>query len=852
MQNREENWHLLSIQETFHLLETTPSGLSEIEAKKRLLFAGLNQITRTKDPDLWILFLRQFLTPFVFILSVAVAIKIFTSSMLDAYVLIVTILLMACIGFFQEMKAERALRALKKLAAHKSKVLRDGVLHIIPSEMLVPGDVIHLEIGDTVPADARLFETVQLKMKESMLTGESLPSEKDEKTLDEDVVISDRANMVYTGTVVVFGKASAVITNTGMFTCLGQIATSIQEIKPEPTPLQKNIRSLGNWMLVAIFGAVFCFAFIALYSGMSLTDVLVLSVAAIISAIPEGLPVAFTVTFAAGMHAMAKRNAIMRRLTVVETLGATTVICSDKTGTLTLNQMTVSQVYVSSSHTKKELLEIGVLCNDADMKRGSLEVIGDPTEGALLVAAHRDGICREALLEKFPRTGEIPFLSENLYMATLHHSRLICIKGAPEKLLMLSCITEEEKKKVSYAIEQMTGKALRLIAVGKLELESDIEELTEDHFRGKIQFIGFFGMTDPPREEVISAIQSCREAGIRTIMITGDNPKTAEAIGKQLNIVSQGVIIGSELAKMSREELCEKMKTVSIFARVEPSHKLRLVQSLQSEGHVVAMTGDGVNDAPALEAADIGISMGLSGTDVAKEASDMVLADDRFDSIVLAIEEGRAIYHRLRNVCTFLITTCFGELFGLILCVLFLKTAPLLALQILWINLVSGSVIAIPLGFEPKDGGEMKQLPRDSNARLISPEMVYRIMFLASLLGLSSFFMFFYCYSYMSLEKARTMVLCSIIVFEWLISLEMRSSKFPLWKMGFFKNIPLLSAIAITCSLHLTMLYVPLFQKLFNVVSLSWEEWGIAIIPGVAIFILEGLRKAYYSRSIPL
>ncbi len=864
------DWHLHSISDVFSRLKSTEEGLASAEAKGRLLHVGLNRILHTKDPSLWFLFFRQFLTPFVLILALAVGVKFFTHDLLEAFVLVVTIFLMVMIGFFQEMKAEKAICALKKLASHKSKVLRDGKLQVVPSETLVPGDVIRLEIGDTVPADARLFESMHLKMNESMLTGESISSEKNEKTLRGSFVIADRTNMVYTGTVVVYGRGSAIITDTGMGTCLGSIAKTIQEIKPEPTSLQKNIRSIGRWMLMSIFLAVIFFCLISWYRGIPLIDVLLLAVAAIISAIPEGLPVAFTATFAAGMHTMAKRNAIIRKLAAVESLGSTTVICSDKTGTLTLNQMTANHLYSLEETVERvpkdnvvfqRMLEIGALCNDAELVFGkaSPEMIGDPTEGALLVVADRAGLDREFLKDKFPRISEIPFLSENLYMATLHSEgdrRWVYVKGAPEKLLSISSsilskagpipLTAEIKTKVNTFIEQMTTKAFRLLAVAYLEVGPGVEEVTEELFLGKLIFTGIFGMVDPPRKEVVDAIKHCHEAGIRVMMITGDNPKTALAIAKELNISTEGVIIGTDLDQMSDLELSQRLEAVSVFARVEPAQKLRLVNSLQAKGNIVAMTGDGVNDAPALEAANIGIAMGRLGTDVAKEASDMVLSDDRFDSIVAAIEEGRAIFNRLRNVCTFLITTCFGELFGLILSVIFIGIAPLLPLQILWINLVSGSVIAIPLGFEPKLGNEMKQPPRHPLSQLIYPGMVYRIIFLAGLLGLGLFFIFDYTYLHMSLEKARTVVLCSIVAFEWLIGFEMRTDEIPLRKIGFVKNRPILLAISLTCSLHLMILYTPFFRSLFEVVPLSLHEWGIALIPGVSIFLLEALRKEFF------
>jgi P-type Ca2+ transporter type 2C len=861
--NTEQDWYLQSEDEIFQNLQSNIDGLTSEEAKKRLFQVGLNRITHSKDPSLWIVFLRQFLTPFVVILAVAVAVKIFTQDVLDAVVLISTVFLMVFIGFFQEMKAERAVKALKKLSAHKCKVLRDQQLQVIASEMLVPGDIIRLETGDTVPADARILEAINLKVNEATLTGESQPVEKNTIRLDEKLPLAERMNMLFTGTVVVYGKVTAVVTNTAMSSCLGKIATTLQEIKLPLTPLQKNIRAIGRWMLIIIFIAVFIFAWISIYRGISLIDVLLLSVAAIISAIPEGLPVAFTATFAAGMRSMAKRNAIIRKLAAVETLGATTVICSDKTGTLTLNQMTVSKYFTHDGLSDdcnrenpvcQKMMEIGVLCNDAQINPKGM--IGDPTEVALLHVADLFGLNREALHQSHPRLHEIPFMSENLYMATLvddEAKRWINVKGAPEKVLSFSnsILTTEgpfpiDKSAVLSAIHEMTSKALRLIAVAYLEVDLNRQEIKEEDFRGNLIFVGIFGMIDPPRKEVISAIQSCYEAGIRVLMITGDNPQTAMAIAKQLNIQTEGAIVGKDLENLSSHDLRKKMDHVSVFARVEPSHKLRLVQSLQREGHIVAMTGDGVNDAPALEAADIGISMGVHGTDVAKEASDMILADDRFDSIVVAIAEGRAIFNRLRNVCTFFIATCFGELLGLILCVLFLGIAPLLPLQILWINLVSGSVIAIPLGLEPRVGSEMQQPPRDPRSQLIYPGMMYRLIFLAGLLGIGTFCVFYFSQELMSVEKARTMALCSIIVFEWLIGFEIRSDNMPLRKVGFFKNKPLLAAISITFCMHLMILYIPIFQRLFGLKPLDLMDWAIAIIPGIVIFILENIRKEFF------
>jgi Ca2+-transporting ATPase len=869
----EELWHLKTVEETLSALSTTRHGLSDQEARTRLARYGFNCLEKSKGRSLWFVFGRQFLNPLILILIVASLVKVFTTGFFDGMVLVVTIFVMVFIGFFQEMKAEKAMNALKDLTAHKAKVKRNGKLEIILSETLVPGDEIFLEMGDKIPADARLLETKNLKVNESMLNGESMPSEKHTEALHGEQALADRKNMAYTGTVVSSGKGVALVVSTGMSTELGKIATSLQNIKPEKTPLQKSVSSIGNWMLIIIFFSVLLFIGISLYKGMNIIDILFLSVAAAVSAIPEGLPIAFTTTLAAGMRLMAKMNAIVRKLIAVETLGSTTVICSDKTGTLTLNQMTITALSsvektiqfgkdnIEKDPVFKKILEIGVLCNDALLSKegNEYEVMGDPTEGALLVAAMEAGLDQSRLASAYPRIGEIPFLNENLYMATLNSAEktpLVFVKGAPEKILAMSSsiltvngpvpIDANIVSQITATIEQMANNALRLIAVAYYDTAGEPEFLTEDLFKGKLIFAGIFGMIDPPRKEAIDSISSCKKAGIRVVMITGDNPTTAAAIAKELGIFSSTVLTGKDLQEMDDTALREKVRDISVFARVEPIQKLRIVEAFQFHGHIVAMTGDGVNDAPALETANIGIAMGMTGTDVAKEAADMILADDRFDSIVAAVEEGRAIFNRLRNVCTFLLTTCLGELFGLIYCVFFMGVSPLIPVQILWVNLVSGSLIAIPLGFEPKSGNEMKQPPRHPKSTLLYQGMIYRILYLALLLGLGEFFIFKSAYMEMSLEKARTMTLCSLVAFEWLIALKMRSEEMTLRKIGFFANMSLLLAIGGALILHLMVLYTPFLSKLFHTQPLSLHEWLIALIPGLSIFLLETLRKELF------
>lgn len=864
-------WHSKSVEETLSLLKSKREGLSEREALSRLAHFGFNRLETTKPPSAWSVLIRQFFSPLILILIVAGIVKFFTSGFLDGIVLLVTIILMILIGFFQEVKAERAMGALKKLSAHKSKVKREGKVKVICSEYLVPGDEILLEMGDKIPADARLVEVSNLKINEAILNGESMPSEKHLQETAEEAPLVDRTNMIYMGTIVSYGKGVAVVVDTGMSTELGKIAASIKEIKPEPSPLQKSIRSIGNGAVVIVFFSILLFVGVSYYRGLSLSEIFFMSIAAAISAIPEGLPVAFTATLATGMRLMARRNAIVSRLIAVETLGSATVICSDKTGTLTQNQISVTNFYtlektLSAIETAPErifqkMLEIGALCNDALISKElpPYEVIGDPTEGALLIAAVKAGIDRNLLMNAFPRISEIPFLSENLYMATLHSAedgRWIYVKGAPEKILQLSsfvlttqgevAFNERIHRQIAEALEGMTKHALRLIAVAYYKMTNNADRLTEELFHGKLIFCGVFGMIDPPRKEAIESIAICKQAGIRVVMITGDNPLTAAAIAEDLGIASSSIITGKDLKLMSDHELEKRVKETAIFARVEPIQKLRLVKAFQSSGEIVAMTGDGVNDAPALEAANIGIAMSITGTDVAKEAADMILADDRFDSIVAAVEEGRAIFNRLKHVCAFLLTTCIGELLGLILNVFFTGTAPLLPLQILWLNLISGSIIAIPLGFEPKTGNEMKRPPRSPQSGLLHRGMLLRVGYLAILLGIGSFFIFHSVYQIESLEKARTQALCSLVVFEWLIAFQMRSEEVPLRKLGFFSNQPLLIAVFGAAALHLLIIYIPFLQELFHTQALSLSEWGFAFIPGAVIFLLETLRKEFF------
>lgn len=858
----EQKWHALSINETFGVLKVSSNGLTVDEAIGRLKEYGHNELATKKATPAIVIFLRQFLNPLVYILIGASIVKFVVGGVMDGSVILAVILIMAIIGFIQEARAEKAMEALKQLTAPKAKVKRAGKVEMVSSKDVVPGDILTLESGDKIPADARIIEASSLKVNESILTGESVPVDKHIDKISADASVADRKNLLYMGTVVTYGRAVAVVVATGMGTEMGKIAFVLKEVKAEKTPLQRSIHALGKWMIIIAVAIVAILKIIGISRGLGWVEIFMLSVAAVVAAIPEGLPAVVTVVLAVGMRMMAKRNAIIRKLVAVETLGSTTVICTDKTGTLTMNQMAVKRLWHNAQMTEAEnqtielpdgsglkmLLEIGVLCNDATLKNenNTSVIIGDPTEGAFLTVGSKAGLEKGELEKLYPRISEIPFRSEKQYMATLHqkeNKRVAYVKGSPEKILSFSVLDDTSRASISDAVNNMAGDAMRVLALAYCELSSSKDNLSEEDLAGKLTFVGLAGMIDPPRPEAIASVKLCKEAGIRVVMVTGDNKLTAGAIAKEIGIDANEVLTGVDVEKMNDEELAAKVKTVSVFARIEPLHKLKIVNAIKKLGNIVAMTGDGVNDAPALEAADIGIAMGITGTDVAKEASDMVLADDNFASIVAAVEEGRVIFNRLRNAVVFLLTTCFGELFALILCVLFTGKTPLLPIQILWINLVTGALIAIPLGLEPRVGNELQFPPRHPKVGLMYPGMVMRIACLAFGLSVGAYLIFAWSLQRFTLGESRTIVFCSIVIFEWLVAFNVRSDEITIFKLGVFKNMALIKAIIIAAVLQLVVIYAGFARPLFDSVALKPIEWFIALLPGVAIFAIETLRK---------
>ncbi len=887
----DDNWYNLTIDKALEKLGTSRIGLDAAEAESRLAKHGPNELPHKKKAPAIVLFLRQFLSPLIYVLLGAVAVSAAVGHYIDAGVIAGVLLINAVIGYVQESRSERAMEALLKLTAPRAKVLRDSQVHLVPAREVVPGDIVRLEAGDRVPSDARLLESSNLSVDESMLTGESVAVEKRSHALDGDVSLADRVNMVHMGTVVTSGRATAAVVATGSATEMGRIVTALEEVVEEPTPLQRGIARLSRFILYLFLGLCALLVVIGVVQGLDKLEIFLVAVAAAVSAIPEGLPAVVTVVLAIGMRAMARRNAIVRRLVAVETLGSATHICSDKTGTLTLNEMTVRRMFVDGRgydvtggsrsvdgefHRDGEpvnpqehadlalLLEIGALCNDSllawrDGNFGS--VVGDPTEGALAVAAGKAGVPRESLEGSVPRIAEIPFQSEKQYMATLHERggrRVVYVKGSAERLLSMSThvlaagepvpLDDERRDKLLRENGSLAQAGMRVLGMAYAELPPDTDELREEDFNGRLTFVGLVGMFDIPREEAVHAVKQCQRAGIKVMMITGDQRLTAESIARQVGLPPGRAVLGSELEAMGDDELAEQIEDISVFARVEPLQKLKIVNALKRRGHVVAMTGDGVNDAPALKSADIGVSMGIKGTDVAKEASDMVLADDNFASVVAAVEEGRVIFNRLRNVLFFILSANLGELLALTITLAVVGQAPLLAVQLLWVNVATDATVSIPLGTEPRTGEELDAPPRHPTAGLIYPGMLLRIAYLALLMGVGIYLVFNWAFPRVGLEEARTLAFCTIVCFEWFRAFNARNDERTAFSLGLLRNRWLVLAIAGAVLLQIAIVYVPFLQTAFRTVPLGASGWGIALAAGASLFVIEELRKVFLPR----
>ncbi|MBU0459576.1 MAG: calcium-translocating P-type ATPase, SERCA-type [Nanoarchaeota archaeon] len=863
------NYYTLSEEETLKVLKTTEKGLSSHEAEERLHKYGFNELKAEKGISPFKIFLQQFTSPLVWILLFALIVSIVLKETVDASVIGIIILLNAVLGFFQEYRAEKAIEALKKMASLKATVLRNNKQFKIDSKLLVPGDIIILETGEKIPADARLLEIHNLQTQEGPLTGESQPVTKYLLALKEKTPLADHKNMVYASTIITKGRGTAIVTTTGMQTEVGKIATLIQEAHEKLTPLQKKLRDLGKYLTIAVVIIAIIIFFSGLLSGQPASVMFLTAIALAVAAIPEGLPAVITISLALGIQRMVKKNALVRKLPSVETLGSVTTICTDKTGTLTHNQMTVTKIWANnqvyditgSGYEPKgvftldnklanpehlqQLLKIGSLCNDAKFegKDDQRNVLGDPTEAALIVSAEKAGFTNQELNKAEPRLDEIPFSSERKIMTTLHKKNAYT-KGAPD-ILINQCdrilingkvrrITREDKKIILKENEQFAGEALRVLGFAYKENTNK-----KDAEQGMV-FVGLQAMIDPPREEAKVAIKRCQEAGIRVIMITGDQITTAQAIAKELGITGKA-ITGQQLNEI--KDLRKQIKDIGIFARVNPEHKLDIVKALKKNGEVVAMTGDGVNDAPAIKKADIGISMGITGTDVAKEASDMILTDDNFASIVNAIEEGRGIFDNIRKFVNYLLSSNLGEIAVIFFASIYASIAggslflPLTAIQILWINLITDGLPATALSLDPHSPGIMKRKPRPPRESILSKDLRWDIILFGVLIGVVCFGLFI-LYLGSGEMKVQTMIFTSLVFFE-LVRLQTIRSEY---KLGIFSNKPLVGAVLLSIVLHLLTLYTPL-NKIFKTVPLGLIDWGVLVLSSI---VLLGLYKLIF------
>jgi len=901
--------YAMSLEEALKAVNSTATGLSQEEAQKRLAEYGLNELQKEKRASSIKMFLEQFTDILIIILLIATGLSLAVGEIIDAIVIIAIVLATAILGFVEEFRSEKAVEALKKMAAPTAVVLRDGREVKIAASEVVPGDIILLFTGDKVPADARLIESVNLKIDEASLTGESSPVNKNVDTCREETSLNDRRNMAFTGTVVVYGRGKAVATSTGMSTEFGKIAKMVQMTEEEETPLEKRTKSIGKW--IGILSVAICLGVgvIGIIEGRNPIDMILWGISLAVAAVPEALPAIVTGALAVGMYRMAKVSTIVKKLPAVETLGCTSVICSDKTGTMTKGEMTVQRIYMDDQIVKVSgvgyepegeflvenqkidpkseglsiLLTAAVLCNDAKLEKDTATerwiIKGDPTEGALVVAAAKAGLWKVDIEQQQPRIGEIPFSSETKRMTTMHivagKKKMAYMKGAPEIVLdkcsktlangRVSRLTESDRARILAVNEAMARQALRNLGFAYRELPETVNTCDEKIEKDFI-FVGIMGMIDPPREEVKDAINTCKRAGINVVMVTGDHKHTAVAVAEELNLLGENeeegkVLTGPELEKMNDEHLAEMVQGVVIYARVSPEHKMRIVKAWKAKGQIVAMTGDGVNDAPALKMADIGISMGITGTEVTKEASDMVLTDDNFASIVKAAREGREIYDNIKKYLTYLMRCNIMEILVMFVAVVSVPylarvyspgspteiigsaTIALTAAQLLWVNLTTDGLPAIALGIDPGDPDIMERKPRDPNESVFTRDVKLYLSLVPILMTALLLFGYFFYHPWESagqLTEARTQLLTSMIVMELANAISARSLKFPVWEVGVFKNRFLWYAVLSSFFLQLVVLYTPGLNAAFNVNAPEPLDWAFAMLfTAIAFSALE-------------
>jgi len=952
------NWYRLEMKKLFAEVNSSESGLSEAEAQERLRLYGPNRLA-SEGKISWLgIVLNQFKSPLIYILMIAALVTVFLHEYKDAGVIAAILLLNALVGFFQEYKAEKNVQALKKMAVARARVLRDGKEREIDSEQLVPGDLVFLTSGSRVPADIRLLKTIELRIDEALLTGECLAAEKQAVQIEEENLIpGDQINMAFMGTAVINGRAQGVVVATGSQTVLGQIAKDVQEITLTRAPLQEKIDRFAQVIGIIVMAAAALLFLIGILLGIGATDMFMTAVAAAVATIPEGLPIVVTITLAVGTTRMAQRHAIIRRLPAVETLGSTTVICTDKTGTLTKNEMTVTRIFDgrrifeitgSGYNPAGEILEagrrihaesdpdlaavfrIGLLCNESDVlaEEGDYKVDGDPTEGALIIAAMKAGLNPKVEREKYPQLFIIPFESERGYMATLHRHgdrNLIMVKGAPEKLLDICAACRFEAwEEVPQVANQFAREGLRVLGLAYKEVPPDKREITLQDLASGLVFAGLQGMIDPPRPEAIEAVAGCKRAGIRVVMITGDHAVTAEAIAKDLGLVEEGevvedlaarptegltdaelftltqevtavlarragldgrvsdtvtgrhvqamadleffallkdvvaalvkragpegavynVLTGKDLETLSDTALFHLVRKVSVFARVAPQHKLRITQQLIKQGEIVAMTGDGVNDAPALKAAHIGVAMGKTGTDVAKEASDMIIADDNFASIFRAVELGRIVFDNIRKVTFFLIPTGIAAIISILGTLMLGLPLPYLPAQLLWINLVTNGLQVLALAFEPGEKDVLQRPPRPPQEGIMSRLLIERTILVSLIISAGVVYEFVHAINQgLAIEKARTIAVTTMVFFQFFQAFNSRSEMNSLFTMNPLGNPFLFFGVIASILAHLAAIYLPVLQWLFRMEPINTLEWIRIGVASCTVIVLVEIDK---------
>ncbi|MFR2206816.1 MAG: calcium-translocating P-type ATPase, PMCA-type [Clostridia bacterium] len=861
-------WHSCSVEEIAKNLKTNINiGLSDDEAQKRFERYGPNNLKEKKKESIFVKFIKQFNDFMIITLIIAAIVSAVVSKLngeadyIDSIIIVAIVVFNAIMGLVQEQKAEKSLEALKKMTAPNAKVRRNGRVQEIDATLVVPGDIVILEAGNYVPADCRLINSYNLKIEESALTGETIPSLKDSsKILKENTAMGDLCNMVFATTIVVNGHGEAIVVETGMNTRVGKIAGMIIEDESPETPIQKKLAEVGKILAIACIIICVLIFVIGIFKKIPIIEMFMTSVGLAVAAIPEGLPAIVTIMLSIGVTKMAKKNSIIRKLPAVETLGSSSVICSDKTGTLTQNKMTVTEIRNcfgrANSNERKFILELGTMCTDTTEERinGKLGFVGEATEVAISNAAMEEGVSKSFLYDEMKRINDIPFDSKRKMMTTIHkygNGYRIITKGAPDVLLKRcsNCYSGgqivpifSKKDDINEQNNQMAEKALRVIAVAYKDVEKlpEMQDVEKD-----LIFCGLIGMIDPPREGVKEAVRTCRRAGIKTVMITGDHLQTAKAIAKELGILKRGdlAIDGETLERMSQHELEQNIMDYSVFARVSPEHKVRIVKAFQSTGAVVAMTGDGVNDAPALKNADIGIAMGKGGTDVAKNAADMILLDDNFVTIVEAVKQGRNIYDNIKKAIHFLISTNIGEIvtifFGLVLGI----KSPLLAIQLLWINLVTDSLPAIALGLEKEEENIMSRLPRNPKKNLFADGLWWKIMIEGAMLGMFTLLAFSIGNRLYSVEVGRTMAFLTLGILELVHSFNIKSEE-SIFKIGIFENKYLIGALVLGVILQVIVVVVSPLAQVFSLVPLTGIQWLYTVLIAIAPIPIVEIQKA--------